>query len=246
MNESYNNTIENNSNIKTTNTTNRKRYIKLTMTLQPNTLNGTKLLTITVIDYYEVFKYEQIQNITLSIFNNFEEVLINTVPLTTNSETIIIDMNINVVFDFWATWKFADVDEIVNGFVSNLKVYGDPRIVCTKLDYLYLHKYKITAVIEEVNSYKQEGNEDDNNEWNYKYKVTFANGQSETLNIVFVSCENGTKTWVSTENDINSKIGVEKLQELSKRKLQILNDIKNYIDKNKEYLNNLYNSNYKK
>ena len=141
MNESYNNTIENNSNIKTTNTTSRKRYIKLTMTLQPNTLNGTKLLTITVIDYYEVFKDEQIQNITLSIFNNFEEVLINTVPLTTNSETIIIDMNINVVFDFWVTWKFADVDEIVDGFVSNLKVYGDSRIIGTKLDYLIIYIY---------------------------------------------------------------------------------------------------------
>ncbi len=245
MTELNSNTLENtSSNIKPTN--NRKKNIKLTMILQPNTIEGTKLLTITVIDYYEVFKDEQIQNITLSIFNNFEEILINTVPLTKNSETIVIDMNINVVYDFWATWKFADIDEIQNGFVSSLKAYGDPRLVGTKLDYLYMHKYKLTAVIEEVNSYKQEGNEDDNNEWNYKYKVTFQNGQSETLNIVFVSCENGTKTWVSTENDINAKIGVEKLQELSKRKLDILNDIKKYIDKNKEYLINLYNSNYNK
>ena len=73
--------------------------------------------------------------------------------------------------------------------------------------------------------------------------MTFENGQSEIMNIVFVSCENGTKTWVSTDNDINPKIGVDKLQELSKRKLQVLNDIQKYIDKNKEYLIYLYNSN---
>ena len=222
---------------------NRKRNIKITMSLLPNKLEETKLLSIEVIDYYELFKEEQIKDITISIFNNFEEVLINAVPLTTNSETIIIDMNINVVFDFWATWKFADIQDIADGFVSNLKPHGDPRLVGTKLDYLYLHKYKITAEIEEVNCYYQEGEEDDDKEWNYKYKVTFGNGQSETMNIVFVSCENGTKTWVSTDNDINPKIGVDKLQELSKRKLRVLNDIQKYIDKNKEYLIYLYNSN---
>ena len=226
-----------NSNIKSTN--NAKKYIKLIMILQPNTLEGTKLLTVKVVDYYEIFKDEQIQNITISIFEKFEEILINTVPLTKNAETIIIDANINVVFDFWATWKFVHIED---EFISDFKVHGDPKLVGTKLDYLYLNKYKIHAEIEEVNSYFQEGNEDDNNEWNYKYTVTFQNGQSETLNIVFVSCENGTKTWVSTENDINEKIGVEKLQELSKRKLTILNNIKKYIDKNKEQLINLYNN----
>ena len=75
------------------------------MTLQPNTLEGTKLLTITMIDYYEIFNDEQIKNITQSIFNNFEEILINTVPLTKNSESIVIDANINIVFDFWAHGK---------------------------------------------------------------------------------------------------------------------------------------------
>jgi len=237
--ELNNNTIENNnSNIRQNN--NSKKYIKLTMTLQPNTLEGTKLLTITMIDYYEIFNDEQIKNITQSIFNNFEEILINTVPLTKNSESIVIDANINVVFDFWATWKVVDVEE---GFVSELKANGDPRIVGTKINYLYFKKYKLTAVVEEVNSYIQEGNEDDNNEWNYKYKVTFQNGQSETLNNIFVSCENGTKTWVSAENDINEKIGIAKLQELSKRKLIILNGMKNYIEKNKEQLINIYNQN---
>ena len=101
----------------------------------------------------------------------------------------------------------------------------------------------MTAVIEEVNGFTQEGNEDDNNEWIYKYKVIFQNNQSETLTYVFVSCENGTKTWVSSENDINSKLEIEKLQELSKSKLIILTATKNYIEKNKDLLINLYSKN---
>ena len=226
------------ANIKTND--NSKKYIKLMMTLQPNTLEGTKLLTLTIIDYYEVFKEEQIKDIAISIFNNFEQILINIVPLTKNCESIIIDANINLVYDFWATWKVIDIEE---GFVSDLKAYGDPRLVGTKIDYLYFKKYRISAVIEEANSFIQKGNEDDNNEWNYKYKVTFQNGQSETLNNVFVSCQNGTKTWVSAENNINKKIGIEKLEELSKRKLIILNGIKNYIEKNKERLIELNSKN---
>ena len=177
---------------------------------------------------------------TNTIFINFEEILINTVPLTKNCESIIIDANINIVYDFWATWKVMLVD---GGIVSDVKMEGDPRFVGTKLNYLYFKKYPLLAEITEANCYVQEGNEDDNNEWNYKYKVTFQNGQSETLNCVFVSCENGTKTWVSAENDINEKIGIEKLQELSKRKLIVLNGMKNYIEKNKESLTNSYYKN---
>jgi hypothetical protein len=191
-----------------------------------------------MIDYSETLIEEQIKNITQSIFNNFEDILIKTVPLTKNCESIIIDMNINIVFDFWATWKIADIgDEIV----SELKMDGDPELVGTKLNYKYFKKYALTAIVEEVNSFVQEGKEDDNNEWNYKYKVIFQNGQSETLNCVFVSCENGSKTWVSAENDINDKIGIAKLQELSQRKLIILNSMKNYIEKNKDVLMDLYN-----
>ena len=215
-----NNTIENNSNDKHIQ---KKNYIKLSLTLQPNS---------------ETLIEEQIKNITQSIFNNFEDILIKTVPLTKNCESIIIDMNINIVFDFWATWKIADIgDEIV----SELKMDGDPELVGTKLNYKYFKKYALTAIVEEVNSFVQEGKEDDNNEWNYKYKVIFQNGQSETLNCVFVSCENGSKTWVSAENDINDKIGIAKLQELSQRKLIILNSMKNYIEKNKDVLMDLYN-----
>ena len=230
-----NNTIENNSNDKNIQ---KKNYINLNLTLQPNTLECSKLLTITMIDYSETLIEEQLKNITQSIFNNFEDILIKTVPLTKNCESIIIDMNINVVFDFWATWKIADIgDELV----SELKMEGDPKLVGTKLYYKYFKKYALTAVVEEVNSFVQEGKEDDNNEWNYKYKVIFQNGQSETLNCVFVSCENGSKTWVSAENDINDKIGIAKLQELSQRKLIILNSMKNYIEKNKDILMDLYN-----
>ena len=219
-----------------------KNYIKLIFTLQPNTFDSTKLLTMTMIDYSEILNEEQIKNIIQSLFKNFEDILIKIVPLTKNSESIIIDANINIVFDFWATWKVADVQ---NGMVSDLKIEGDPKKVGTKLNYIYFKKYPISAEILEVNSFFQEGNEDDNNEWNYKYKVTFTNGQSETLNSVFVSCENGTKTWVSVENDINEKIGIAKLQELSKRKLIVLNGMKGYIEKNIELLINLYNSNKK-
>ena len=114
-NEICNNTTENNSNNKIN--THKKNYIKLIFTLQPNTIEGTKLLTITAVDYYEVFKDEQIENITQSIFNNFEEILIKTIPLTKNCESIVIDANINIVFDFWATWKVADLEE---GFVTDL------------------------------------------------------------------------------------------------------------------------------
>jgi len=224
------NPIDTNNNI--------KNFIKVIFTLQPNTLEDSKLLIIKTIDYSEILNEEQLKNITESIFNNFEEILINTVPLTKNCESIIIDANINLVFDFWATWKIIDIgDELV----SNVKMDGDPRVVGTKLNYIYYKKYKLIAIIEEVNSYIQEGNIDDNNEWNYKYKVIFENGQSETLDCVFVSCENGTKTWVSAENDINDKIGIAKLQELSKRKMIILNEMKKYIEKNKELLIDLYN-----
>ena len=100
------------------------------------------------------------------------------------------------------------------------------------------------AKVEEVNSFFQEGNEDDNNEWNYKYTLFSPEGPGEYLNCVFVSCENGSKTWVSVENDINEKIGIDKLQELSERKLKILNSMKNFIEKNIDYLKSLSNDDY--
>ena len=227
----------NESNEKQTNE-NNKNYIKLIMTLQPITLEKTELLTITMIDFSEYLNDSQLKDITQSIFNNFDEVIIKTIPLTKNCESIIINANINLVFNFWATWQIKDIgDELV----SNLKMDGDPSIIGTKLNYIYFQKYELTAVVEEVNKYNQTGNEDDNNEWNYKYKITFKNGQTEDLNCVFISCENGNKTWVSAENNINDKIGIDKIQELSKRKLKILADMKNYIEKNKESLTDSYN-----
>ena len=38
------------------------------------------------------------------------------------------------------------------------------------------------------------------------------------------------------ENDINEKVSIDKLQELSKRKLQSLIKVKNYIENHKESL----------
>ena len=210
-----------------------KYYIKLMMTLQPITIEKTELLTITMIDYSESLNDEQLKIITQSIFKNFYNVIVKTVPFTKNCESIIINANINIVFDFWATWQISVMgDELV----SHLEMDGDPSKVGTKLNYIYFQKYKLEAVVEEVNKFIQKGNEDDDNEWNYKYKITFENGQTEDLNCVFVSCENGNKTYVSAENNINVKVSIDKIQELTKRKLKILIDMKNYIEKNIESL----------
>jgi len=219
---------------------NNKNYIKLIMTLQPITFEKTKLLTITMIDFSEYLNDAQLKDITKSILNNFYEVIVKTVPLSKNYESIIINANINLVFDFWASWKIKDIGD---EFVSNLIIEGDPYIVGTKLNYIYFRKYKLSAIVEEVNKYIQKGNEDDNNEWNYKYRIFFANGQTELLNCIFISCENGNKTLVSAENNINVKIDIDKIQELSKRKLKILKGMKEYIEKNKEFLINSYNTN---
>ena len=219
---------------------NNKNYIKLIMTLQPITFEKTKLLTITMIDFSEYLNDAQLKDITKSILNNFYEVIVKTVPLSKNYESIIINANINLVFDFWASWKIKDIGD---EFVSNLNIEGDPYIVGTKLNYIYFRKYKLSAIVEEVNKYNQKGNEDDNNEWNYKYRIFFANGQTELLNCIFISCENGNKTLVSAENNINVKIDIDKIQELSKRKLKILKGMKEYIEKNKEFLINSYNTN---
>jgi len=219
---------------------NNKNYIKLIMTLQPITFEKTKLLTITMIDFSEYLNDAQLKDITKSILNNFYEVIVKTVPLSKNYESIVINANINLVFDFWASWKIKDIGD---EFVSNLIIEGDPYIVGTKLNYIYFRKYKLSAIVEEVNKYIQKGNEDDNNEWNYKYRIFFANGQTELLNCIFISCENGNKTLVSAENNINVKIDIDKIQELSKRKLKILKGMKEYIEKNKEFLINSYNAN---
>ena len=83
-----------------------------------------------------------------------------------------------------------------------------------------------------MNKFFQEGNEDDNNEWNYKFRITYENEESETYNAIFISCENGTKTYISFENNINEKIKVKKVTEYAKRKLVLLNSIKNFIENN--------------
>ena len=53
---------------------------------------------------------------------------------------------------------------------------------------------------------------------------------------MFISCENGAKTYLSVENNINEKIIVKEEEELSKRKLDLITSLKDYIEKNKEFL----------
>jgi len=207
-------------------------YIKLIFTLQPNTLEETKLLTITMIDFSETLDEEQLKNIIKSIFINFNDIIVKEVPLTKNCESIIINANINIVFDFWEYWKFKFLDEKI---IRNCKIDGEPNKIGTKMHFIFLDKISIALEILEINKFHQEGNEDDSNEWNYKYKVTFEDGESEIFNVIFISCENGTKTYISFENKINEKIKVKRLTEYTYRKLTLLNGIKNFIENNKGF-----------
>ena len=220
-------TPENSSNIRQNTDLN---YIKLIFTLQPNTLEETKLLTITMIDFSETLNEDQLENIIKSIFINFNDIIVKEVPLTNNCESVIINANINIVFDFWENWKFKYLDEKI---LKTCKINGEPNKIGTKIDLLFLDKISIVLEILEINRFCQEGNEDDNNEWNYKHKVTFEDGESEIFNVIFISCENGTKTYVSFENKINEKIKVKRLTEYAYRKLKLLNEIKNFIENNK-------------
>jgi hypothetical protein len=183
-------------------------FIKLIFTIQPNTLEETKLLTITMIDFSETLNESQLKDIILSIFNNFKDIIIKEVPLTKNCESIIINANINIVFDFWENWKFKYLNEKI---ITNVRMEGEPNKSGSRIHFFFLDKYSIISEIIEINKFFQEGNEDDNNEWNYKFRITYENEESETYNAIFVSCENGTKTYISLENNINEKIKVKKI-----------------------------------
>lgn len=218
-----------------------RNHVELILAVQPNTLEQTKLLTITLIDYSEVLNENQLKDIVQCSFDNLFEILQKSVPHTKNCESIIVNANINLVYNFWANWRTHLVGKDI---VKDVKFNGDPKIPGNSLELTYLNKYRLIALTEEANSFIQEGNEDDDNEWNFKYKLCVPEGQGEYFNNIFVSCENGSKTWVSVENEINEKIGIDKLQELSKRKLYILNAMKNYIENNIELLKNISNDNY--
>ena len=60
---------------------NIKYFIKVIFTLQPNTLEETKLLIITMIDFSEALNEGQF------IFNNFKDIFDKEVPLTKNCES---------------------------------------------------------------------------------------------------------------------------------------------------------------
>ena len=220
---------------------NSKNYIKLIIMERPITSDDTKLLTVTMIDYSEMLTENQLKNIVQYIFNNFTDILTETMPISQNSESIIVNANINTVFFFWANWRTHLIGKDI---VKDIKFNGDPKIPGSSLEFIYLNKYHVKIIVDEVNSFIQKGNEDDDNEWNYKYTLIGNEGQSECLNSIFISCENGTKTFVTVENDINQNIGIESLQELSKRKIFILNQMKEFIEKNLEYLKKLGNDIY--
>jgi len=210
---------------------NINNFIKVIFTLQPNTLEETKLLTITMIDFSEILNEGQLQNIIQSIFNNFKDIIVKEVPLTKNCESIIINANINIVFDFWEDWKFRYLNKKI---ITNVKMDGEPNKPGSKIHFLFLGKTSATSEILEINRFFQEGNEDDNNEWNYKFRIIYGNGECETYNTIFISCENGTKTYISLENNLNEKVKDKKITEFTYRKLALLNNIKNYIENNNE------------
>ena len=218
-----------------------KNCIKLIMTERPDTLDKTKILTVTLIDYSETLNENQLKNIIQYIFNNLQSSLDEALPIKQNSESIIVNANINLVFFFWANWRTHLVGKEI---VKEIKFNGDPKIPGSTLEFIYLDKYKLKIIVDEVNAFISKENEEDDKEWNYKYRIVGQQGQSESLNCIFLSCENGTKTLVTVENDINKNIGIDKIQELSKRKLMILNGMKNYIENNLDYLKKLGNDFY--
>ena len=218
-----------------------KNCIKLIITERPNTFDETKLLTVTMIDYSELLNENQLKDIVQYVFNNLQDILKSVKSINKNSESIIINANINTVFFFFANWRTRLIG---NHIVKDIKFHGDPKIPKKNLELTYLNKYRIKIIVEEVNSFIQKENEETDKEWNYKYTIEGQKSQSECLNCIFISCENGTKTLVSVENNINENIGIEQIQELSNRKLGILTEMKNYIENNLNDLIKLGNDAY--
>ena len=206
-----------------------KNCIKLIITERPNTIDETKLLTVTMIDYSESLNENQLKNIVQYVFNNLQDSLRAVKPINKNSESVIINANINTVFFFFANWRTRLLG---NHIVKDITFNGDPKIPKNNLELTYLNKYRVKIIVEEVNSYIQKENEESEKEWNYKYTLEGQKSQSECLNCIFISCENATKTLVAVENDINEYLGIERIQELSDRKLKILSEMKKYIENN--------------
>ena len=63
-------------------------------------MDNSKILTVTLIDYSEMLTENQLKNIVQYIFNNLRETLTDAMPINQNSESIIINANINTVFFF--------------------------------------------------------------------------------------------------------------------------------------------------
>ena len=100
-----------------------------------------------MIDYSEALNKNQLEDIIKSIFDNFEEIIIKEVPLSKNCESIIIDVNINTVFNFYASWNLSGLGEKL---VKNIKIDGDPYKLGSKIYFTYLQQISVIAVVEEV------------------------------------------------------------------------------------------------
>jgi hypothetical protein len=149
-----------------------------------------------MIDYSESLNENQLKNIVQYVFNNLQDSLRAVKPINKNSESVIINANINTVFFFFANWRTRLLG---NHIVKDITFNGDPKIPKNNLELTYLNKYRVKIIVEEVNSYIQKENEESEKEWNYKYTLEGQKSQSECLNCIFISCENATKTLVAVE-----------------------------------------------
>ena len=86
-----------------------------------------------MIDFSETLNEEKLKDVIQSIFNNFKKVIVQEFPMSKNCESIIIDANINKVFDFWISFKFLFFG---SELVSDVKFEGDPKKVGSKIKYL--------------------------------------------------------------------------------------------------------------
>ena len=107
---------------------------------RPNTFDDIQPLTITLVDNTEMLKGNQLKNIFQYIFNNLKDSLNEALPINQNSESIIIDSNINTVLFFFANWRTHLVGK---GIVKDVKFNDDPKIPGNSLEFTYINKYKI-------------------------------------------------------------------------------------------------------
>lgn len=195
--------------------------MKLIFLLQKNTLEKSSLLTITLKALNSILNKNQLKQIVDSLFVSIENFLNENFYLSKNIESIVVENNIKNVFDFIVQWKIL-IDQRI---IKNLKSHGNLNQIGTIIQFQYLSNIPLTGEILEINK-----EESEDFEWNYKFRIYFENGRKDLINLIFVSCRNCTQTFVSFENETNKQLSNEELNEMSKRKLQILRYLKNYVE----------------